>query len=55
MNTGEGCHFPPQEGLPDSGIEPASPVFPAFQADALPAEPSEKPLNWLHPNVKQKV
>ena len=28
--------------LPDSGIEPMSPVSPAFQADSLPAEPSGK-------------
>ena len=28
--------------LPDSGIEPVSPVSPAFQADSLPAEPSGK-------------
>ena len=31
--------------LPDPGIEPVSPVFPALQADALPGEPSGKPWN----------
>ena len=29
--------------LPDPGMEPASPVSPALQADSLPAEPSGKP------------
>jgi len=28
--------------LLDSGIEPTSHVYPALQADSLPAEPSEK-------------
>ena len=32
-NTGVGCHFLLQEGLPDPGIEPVSP---ALQADSLP-------------------
>ena len=32
--------FPPSEDLPDPGIEPASPMSPALQADSLPTEPS---------------
>ena len=32
-NTGVGCHFPSPGGLPDRGIEPASP---ALQLDSLP-------------------
>ena len=35
--------FPPLGDLPDPGIKPASPVYPALQADSLPAEPSGKP------------
>ena len=36
--------------LPDPGMEPASPVSPALQADSLPAEPSGKPCIycWRH-------
>ena len=37
-----GLPFPPPGDLPDQGIEPASPVSPALQADSLPAEPSGK-------------
>ena len=42
-----GLPFPSPEDLPDSGIEPASPVSPALQANSLPAEPSQKgsPIN----------
>ena len=36
-----GCHFLLQGNLPDPGIEPRSP---AFQADALTAEPPRKTL-----------
>ena len=32
--------FPLSEDLPDPGIKPTSPVFPAFQTDSLPTEPS---------------
>ena len=32
--------FPPPGDLPNSGIEPMSPVSSALQADCLPAEPS---------------
>ena len=32
--------------LPNPGIEPASPVSPAFQADSLPEEPSGKTSSW---------
>ena len=35
--------FPPPGDLLDSGIEPASPVTPALQADSFPAEPLGKP------------
>ena len=35
---------PPPGDLPNPGIEPASPVSPALQADSLPAEPLGKPL-----------
>ena len=31
--------FPPPRDLPDSGIEPTSPVSPTLQVDSLPAEP----------------
>ena len=37
-----GLPFPPPGDLPDSGIEPASPVSPEFQVDSLPTEPSGK-------------
>ena len=33
---------PPPGDLPDSGIEPMSPVSPALQAYSLPTEPSGK-------------
>ena len=35
--------FPPPEDVPDSGVEPISPVSPALQADFLPSGPSGKP------------
>ena len=38
-----GLPRPPPEDLPDPGIEAASPVTPALQADSLPTEQSEKP------------
>ena len=38
-----GLPFPPPEDLPDPGIEAASPVTPALQADSLSTEPLEKP------------
>ena len=38
-----GLLFPPSGDLPDPGIEPASPVPLALEADSLPAEPLEKP------------
>ena len=40
-NTGVGCHFLLQEGLPDPGIETGSPEL---QADSLSSEPPEKPI-----------
>ena len=33
-----GLPFPSPGDLPDSGIEPVSPAFPALQADSLPTE-----------------
>ena len=35
--------FPLPRDLPNSGIEPTSPVTPILQVDSLPAEPSGKP------------
>ena len=35
-----GLPFPPPGGLPDPGIELASPASPTLQADSLPGEPS---------------
>ena len=41
-NTGMGCHA--LQGIfLTQGFEPASPVFPALQADSLPLEPLGKP------------
>ena len=40
-----GLPFPTPGGLPDVGIELASPVSPALQLDSLPAEPLGKPLS----------
>ena len=34
-----GLPFPSPRDLPNSGIKPASPVFPTWQVDSLPAEP----------------
>ena len=39
-----GLPFSPPGDLPNPGIEPASPVSPALQADSLPAEPLESHL-----------
>ena len=44
-----GLPFRPLGDLPNPGIEPASPVSPALQADSLLAEPSGK-LNQLLQN-----
>ena len=38
-----GLSFPPLGDLLDPGIEPASPVSSALQADSLPTEPLGKP------------
>ena len=35
--------FPSPRDLPDPGVEPASPVSSALQADSLPIEPPGKP------------
>ena len=34
-----GLPFPPPEDLPDPGIEPISPMYPALQVDSLLSEP----------------
>ena len=44
--------FPSPGHLPDSGIEPTSPVSPALQADSLPAETLGKPHWKLNPCLK---
>ena len=38
-----GLPFPSPQDLPNPGFKPASPVFPALQADSLPTEPLGKP------------
>ena len=38
--------FPSPGHLPDSGIEPTSPVSPALQADSLPTELPGKLFSW---------
>ena len=38
-----GLPFPPSAGIPDSGIESASP---ALQADSLPTEPPQKSYRY---------
>ena len=40
-NTGVGCYAFLQEGLPNPGIEPRSPIL---QVDSLPSEPTGKPI-----------
>ena len=39
-----GLPYPPPWNLPDSGIKPRYPVYPALQAGSLPTEPPGKPL-----------
>ena len=39
--------MPSLGNLPDSGIEPTSPVSPALEADFLPAEPLGKPKRQM--------
>ena len=39
-----GLPFPLPGDLPDPGIEPESPVFPALQEDSLPLSPWESLL-----------
>ena len=39
--SGLPCRLP--EDLPNPGIEPLSPAYPALQADSLPTEPPGKP------------
>ena len=44
-----GLSFPPLGDLSDAGIEPVTPVFPAFQVDSLPTEPLKNPSEDTHP------
>ena len=48
-----GLSFPPPGELPYPGIEPASPVSPALQADSLPTEPPGKPSDLSHAYLSQ--
>ena len=48
-----GLPFAPPADLPNPGIELASPVSPALQADSLPAEPSGKPHSYLGYNQQR--
>ena len=41
-----GLPFPPPEDLPNPGIEPASPVFPVFEADSSPLKKPQAGLPW---------
>jgi len=43
-NVGVGCPFPPTEDLPDPGIEPVFPVFPASAGRFFTTEPPGNPL-----------
>ena len=38
---------PPAGDLPDPGVEPASPLSSALQADSLPTEPPGKPTHHI--------
>ena len=40
--------YPPPRDLPDPGIKPQSPVFPALQVDSLPTATSEKFLQFSY-------
>ena len=42
-NTGAAAKFPSPGDPPDSGTEPASPVFPTLQVGSSPTEPWGKP------------
>ena len=44
-----GLLFPPPGALPNSRIEPASPAFPALQADALPL--SHQRFTYVHTHM----
>ena len=41
-----GLPFPPPGNLPDPGIKPMSPVFPALAGGFFTTEPSEKPKTF---------
>ena len=48
-----GLPLPSPGDLPDPGIESASPVSPALQADSVPAEPSEKVILYIYTQEKE--
>ena len=50
-----GLPCPPPRDLPDPGIQPASPVSPALQADSLPEQPGKHLhlLTWLKLNLSR--
>ena len=50
-----GLLFPSPGNLPDPGIKPVSPMFPALQADSLPTEPPGKPNYNITTLKKKKV
>ena len=41
--------FPSPGDLPNPGIEPTSPLFPALQVDSLPDQPQGKMRTIIHP------
>ena len=41
--------FPSPGDLPNPGIKPTSPLFPALQVDSLPAQPRGKMGTIIHP------
>ena len=49
-----GLSFPYLGDLPEPGIEPGSPVFPALQADSLLSEPPGEPYKAVILQLKKK-
>ena len=54
-NIGVGCHFLLQGGLPDPGIEPASPAVSALQVDSLPLSHQGSPLKFSYEYYNRKM
>ena len=51
-----GLPLPPPGDLPNPGMEPTSPVSPAWQVDSLPAEPLWSPglgekVSWVQTEI----